>query len=103
MHSTDASNYRPILVLQIFSKIFEKIVYKPLYTYLEQNNILYEHQCGFRKHRYIVQALLNHMEFMMTHSGHFVLSLFLDFKKAFNIIIINTFLAIALMLGTCIL
>ena len=41
--STNAGNYRPISVLPIFSKIFEKTVYKQLYTYLEQNSILYEH------------------------------------------------------------
>ena len=57
-------NYRPISVSPIFSKIFEKVVYKQLYTYFEQNNILYEHQCGFRKHKSTVQALLNHMQFM---------------------------------------
>ena len=62
--STNAGNYRPISVLPIFSKIFEKFVYKQLYTYFEQNNKLYEHQYGFRKHMSAVQALLNHMQFM---------------------------------------
>ena len=60
-----AGNYRPTSVLPIFSKIFEKVVYKQLYTYVEQNNILYEHQYGFRKHiSTVLQALLNHMQFM---------------------------------------
>ena len=40
--STNAGNYRPISVLPIFSKIFEKVVYKHLYIYIEQNNILYD-------------------------------------------------------------
>ena len=61
---TNADNYRPISVLPIFSKIFEKVVYKQLYKYFEQNNIQYEHQYGFRKHMSTVQALLNHMQFM---------------------------------------
>ena len=39
-------------------------IYKQLYTYFEQNNILFEHQYGFRKHMSTVQALLNHMQFM---------------------------------------
>ena len=62
---TNAGNYRPISVLLIFSKIFEKVVYKQLYTYFEQNNILNEHQYGFRKH-YSVEALyaVVHMQFM---------------------------------------
>ena len=62
--STNAGNYRPLSVLPIFSKIFENFVYKQLYTYFEQNNILYEHQYVFRKHMSTVQALLNHMQFM---------------------------------------
>ena len=58
--ATNASNNRQISVLPIFSKIFEKVVYKKWYTYFEQNNILYEHQYeGFRKHKSIVQALPN--------------------------------------------
>ena len=59
--STNAGNYRPISVLSIFSEVFEKVVYKQLYTYFDQNNILYEHQYGFRKHMSTVQALLNRM------------------------------------------
>ena len=34
------------------------------YTYLEQTNLLYEHQYGFRKHMSTLQALLNHIQFM---------------------------------------
>ena len=60
--STNAGNNRPISLLPIFSKIFEKVVHKQLYTY--QNNILYEHQYGFKKHKSTVQALLSHMSFM---------------------------------------
>ena len=62
---TNARNYRPISVLLIFSKIFEKVVYKQLYTYFEQNNILNEHPYGFRKH-YSVEAFyaVVHMQFM---------------------------------------
>ena len=77
-------NYRPISVLPIFSKIFEKVLYKQLYTYFEQNNILYEHQYGFRKHKSTVQALLNHMQFIydsIDSAGNFIISVFLDFKK----------------------
>ena len=73
-------------MLPIFSKIFEKVVYKQLSTYLEQNNILYEHQYGFRKHKSTVQALLKHMQFMYDSidSGNFVISVLLHFKEAFD-------------------
>ena len=32
------SNYRPISVLPICAKLFEKIIYKSLYKYFEDNN-----------------------------------------------------------------
>ena len=65
-------------VLPIFGKIFEKVVYKQSYTYFEQNNILYEHQYGFRKHMSTVQAFLNHVQFMYDSidSGNFVISVY---------------------------
>ena len=76
-------------MLPISSKIFEKVVYKQLYTDFEQNNILNEHQYGFRKHKSTVQALLNHMQFMYDSidSGSFVIFVFLDFKKAFDTVV----------------
>ena len=82
-YSTNAGNYRP---LPIFNKIFEKVVNKQLYTYFEQNNILYEHQYGFKKYMSTVQALLNHMQFMYDSidSDNFAISVFLDIKKAFD-------------------
>ena len=41
---------------------------------------------GFRKHKYTAQALLNRMQFMYDsiNSGNFVVSIFLDFKIAFD-------------------
>ncbi len=43
------SNYRPISVLPIFSKILEKVVYNRIMQYLEQHDILFYNQYGFRK------------------------------------------------------
>ena len=42
------TNYRPISLLPVFSKIFEKFVYKTLYHHLTSNNILVKEQFGFR-------------------------------------------------------
>ena len=36
----EASNYRPIAVLPIISKIMERIVHDQLYKFIEENNIL---------------------------------------------------------------
>ena len=45
----DKHNCRPIPVLSIFSKIFEKAMFKRLYRYLGSCNILYPLQFGFRR------------------------------------------------------
>ena len=42
-------NYRPISVLPIFGKIFEKIIYNSLYKDINHNNILSDNQASFRR------------------------------------------------------
>ena len=45
---TDVSNYRPISLLQQFSKILEKLFLTRLNSFLSANNILSSSQYGFR-------------------------------------------------------
>ena len=46
-HLTD--NYRPISLLPVISKVFEKVVFRQVYDYFDENNLLYKNQYGFRK------------------------------------------------------
>ena len=41
-------NYRPISLLPICVKTFEKIIFNNLYTYLNANNLITKNQSGFR-------------------------------------------------------
>ena len=50
------SNYRPISVLPVFGKVFEKVAYTQLYDYLENNSILHKQQYGFRAKKSTTQA-----------------------------------------------
>jgi hypothetical protein len=77
---TDKSNYRPISV------VFEKLVYKRVYNYLEYRNILNEFQFGFRANRSTSHALLSTIENLKESldRGSFGVGLFIDFKKAFD-------------------
>ena len=43
------SNYRPVSILNVVSKILERAVYVQFEKYLTEKNILYSHQSGFRK------------------------------------------------------
>ena len=45
---TSPGNYRPISILPVISKVFEKLVNARLMKFIESNHILSEHQYGFR-------------------------------------------------------
>jgi hypothetical protein len=47
--TTEFSNYRPISLLTLFSKVIEKVIYKRLYRYLNVDDILVNEQFGFRE------------------------------------------------------
>ena len=80
------SNYRPISVLPVFSKVFEKVAYTQLYDYLKNNSILRKQQYGFRAKKSTTQAILHFLQYLYKHidSCNIVFSLFLDFRKAFD-------------------
>ena len=42
-------NYRPILLLTLFSKVFEEVMYSRLMGHLNINEILVEEHSGFRE------------------------------------------------------
>ena len=48
---SESSNYRPISLLTIISKVFESLINKHLISHLESNNLLSDHQYGFRSSR----------------------------------------------------
>ena len=43
------TNYRPISLLSKFNKIFDKLLYIRIYSYLTRFNVISDHQFGFRK------------------------------------------------------
>ena len=40
-------NYQPVSLLSIRGKIFERIIFNPIFKYLEKNNLLCPNQSGF--------------------------------------------------------
>ena len=43
------NNYRPVSIIPLLGKIFEKVIFNRLYSYLSSRNVLYSRQFGFRK------------------------------------------------------
>ena len=82
------TNYGPISVLNFFSKIFEKVVANYIVDFLESNNILYEHQYGFRKGHSTNHAVITLVERVAKalDTGKIVVGVYLDIRKAFDAI-----------------
>lgn len=78
--------YRPIALISIFSKIFEKYLYNNLNDYLEKNNILCNEQKGFRKNKTINMALYDFYKNVITHVDNRtpVCSIYCDMTQAFD-------------------
>ena len=83
---SNPNNYRPISLLNSFSKIVEKTVSAQLSKHLNDNNILYKHQFGFRKSHSTIHALTHflhkHEEF--TGEKKKIAAIFIDLCKAFD-------------------
>jgi Notch-like protein len=62
----DISNYKPISLLTSFSKIFDKLIYKRLYTRIETNSILVQEQFGFRMQHSTEQAVFSVVNSILT-------------------------------------
>ena len=82
----NVSNYRPISLLPILSKILEKIVANQLMLFLESNKLLSESQHGFRKNLSTETALMKVNEVIYNNIDNQKISLLLllDLSKAFD-------------------
>ncbi|KAL5252975.1 hypothetical protein ACHWQZ_G015666 [Mnemiopsis leidyi] len=81
-------NYRPVSTLPVFGKIFEKIIYSRLYSFLISKGVINENQFGFRKGHSTSNALnysVEHIESLLAKKQH-VLGIFIDLSKAFDTI-----------------
>ena len=84
----DPSNYRPISVLSVFSKIIEKLMHKRLYNFFDTFQMLCPLQFGFREKHSTIYALLSLTESikLSIDNGKFGCGIFLDLQKAFDIV-----------------
>jgi hypothetical protein len=84
--STLCSNYRPISILNIFSKIFEKVISVRLNDFINKNDLIYPHQYGFRQGYSTNLALITYINDITNaiDSRQHALSIFIDLSKAFD-------------------
>ncbi len=83
---THVNNYRPISLLNTVEKVFERIVFKHLFNFLQMNNILTPLQSGFIPN----DSTVNQLTFLYNtfchalDDGKEVKVLFFDISKAFD-------------------
>ncbi len=82
----DVNNFRPISLLSIFDKIIEKLMHVRLYDFLEDHNVLFGNQFGFRKKHSTPHSLIDITEQIKEtiDGGRFGCGIFIDLKKAFD-------------------
>ena len=84
----DIQNYRPISILPILSKVFERHIFNAVNTYLTENSFLYRFQSGFRKNHSTDTALLFLLDQVLLDLDKNNVSglVFVDYSKAFDLI-----------------
>ena len=85
---TEASNYRPISLLPLISKVIEKVIHDQTSTFLNSRNLLYNYQSGFRKNHStdFCLSFLNDKILKGFDQGLITGMILIDLQKAFNTI-----------------
>jgi hypothetical protein len=84
--SSSMDNYRPIAMLDVFSKVMEKIICNRLCAHLDKNELINDFQFGFRSNHSTLHPMLHFMN-KITNSlekKEHVVAIFCDLRKAFD-------------------
>jgi hypothetical protein len=83
---TQCKDYRPVSILNVLSKVFEKVVYSQTVQHLDKYSILNQMQSGFRRHHSTITALINVTDDIKKamDEKQTTLLVLLDFSKAFD-------------------
>ena len=79
-------NYRPISLLNIFGKVFEKLVYIQMMNFIDKHKILFVYQYGSRKKHSTSLALIDIVDKIKfaLDKNDYALDILLDITKAFD-------------------
>ena len=82
---TTDDDYRPISILPVLSKVFERLIMKQLCNFIEIINIYFSTQASYRRN-YSANIILIKMRDILNamNKGAVTLSILADFSKAFD-------------------
>ena len=80
------TNYRPVSILPVFSKILETLMYRRFLAFINKHKLLYDYQFGFREKFSTAMALITIVDKITDalDKGEYAIGIFLDFSKAFD-------------------
>lgn len=84
----DINNYRPITLIPILSKIYEKCMYKRLTNFCNKFQIISDKQFGFQKNKSTSLAIFSLMQAILSNinNNYITTGLFFDLSKAFDLV-----------------
>ena len=87
-NSQELNTFRPISLLSTISKVLERAVHSQLMNYLNKENLMNERQSGFRSKHSTSTCLTEICDMLYDNldKGRYTGAVFLDLKKAFDII-----------------
>ena len=79
-------NYRPVSLLPICGKVFERLIYNSLFEYFIQNDLISPYQSGFKPGDSCTNQLISitHEIYHSFDNGFEVRGVFLDISEAFD-------------------
>ena len=80
------TNYRPISLIPVFSKIIEKLIYNKIFDFLVRSETLFKSQYGFRKAHNTTHATLDFLQTVEAalKEDEYAVGVFCDLSKAFD-------------------
>ena len=88
---SNPKNYRPISLLPVLGKVFEKLLCERLVWFLDQNKVINQYQAGFRKKRSTQEHIfrLSQQTFNGFKEKKCTIGVFLDVESAFDAVWTN--------------
>ena len=85
-NTDDLNNYRPISILPVTMKMFEKVVHRQVVDFLDFSNILSSFQSGFRNAHSTDTAVICVSDYILDElaKGRYVGAVLIDLKKTFD-------------------
>ena len=84
--NSDPSTFRPVFLLSGIGKLQERIVFKNIYNFLDENNLIYKSQSGFLPSHSTTFQLIDiyHHISQAIDSNQYSCMVFCDVSKAFD-------------------